>query len=517
MKKTVVLLILDGFGLGRKDVSNPIHVAGTPTLDFLKKNYRYGALEASGIAVGLPWNEEGNSEVGHITLGAGKVIYQHYPRISITIQNGSFFDNAVLKKTIARTKTKGGAVHLIGALTSGHVHAAQDHLEALVKFTKNEGVSKLFLHLITDGRDSPPQSGAELLRQTETLLMETGLGSIATVGGRYYGMDRDEHYDRTAKFYNAIFGKGKIAPDGISWLKKNYTDGLNDEYAEPAQTDTDGAPKDGDALIFFNFREDGIKQLAECFAAPDFSAFEKVALKDMAIAFFTNYSSRLAIPVAFPSDTVKNPLGAILAANDKTQLRVAETEKYAHVTYFFNGLREEHFTNEYRVLIPSENIARHDEHPEMRAGEITARIVASLGEGGVDFILANLANPDIIAHTGNFEAGIKAAQIIDEEIKRIYDACLAAEAYLIITSDHGNLEQMRDPLTGEIETKHNKNPVPIYLINQNFVNPKNQSVVEKAETEVAGILSDVAPTVLELLGLPIPPEMTGISLLNILK
>jgi 2,3-bisphosphoglycerate-independent phosphoglycerate mutase len=506
MKKTVVLLILDGFGIGRKDTSNPIFVAKPATLNFLKKNYRYGLLEASGIAVGLPWGEEGNSEVGHITLGAGKVVYQHYPRITLAIQNESFFKNEVLRKNFAYAISKDKAVHLIGALTSGHVHAATEHLLALIKFAKNEGVKKLYLHLITDGRDSAPRSAPDLLKEVEAALRESGVGQIATIGGRYYGMDRDEHRDRTAKFYDAIFQRGKTAENAFDWLQKNYAENLNDEYIEPAAIGYTGAPQDGDSVIFFNFREDSIKQLAESFAAHNFS-----------LASFTNYGKDLNIPVAFPEESVVMPLGRALAEHGKTQIRIAETEKYAHVTYFWNGLKEEHFENEYRVLIPSENIARHDEHPEMRAKEIGGRVVSAVGDGGGDFILANFANPDVIAHTGNFDAGIKAVQVIDDEVKRIYDACLAADAALIITSDHGNLEQMRNPLTGEVETKHNPNPVPIHIIGREFVNIKSWEQVERSENEIAGILADVAPTVLDILGLPIPPEMTGVSLLNSLR
>jgi len=517
MRKTVVLAILDGWGIGEKSNNNPIHLVNPPNINYIKQNYLAGALQASGISVGLPWGEEGNSEVGHATIGAGKVIYQHYPKISIAIKDGSFFKNEILEKAFAHAESNNSSVNLVGLLTTGSVHASYDHLEALLEFAKIKNVQNLKLHLITDGRDGPPKSAASMAQKLAELLEKLGVGKIASVSGRYYGMDRDTHYDRTKKCYDAILGKPVSSNSPAQWIEKDYQKELGDEFIEPTCFSDNLALKDNDSLIFFNYREDGIKQLAESFAGANFNSFPRAPLQNIYFASFTEYSKKIDTAVAFKKDEVEKPLGKILEENNKIQLRIAETEKYAHITFFFNGLKEEAFKNEYRILIPSKNIARHDEHPEMMAQEITARVVQAVGDGGSDFILVNFANPDIIAHTGNLNAAMEAVKVIDGEIKKIYDTCIANDAVLIITGDHGNIERMVNPLTGEIETKHDPNPVPIYIAGKDFVNQKSQEDTNKGEHEISGLLADVAPTILDIMGITPPREMTGVSLLKSLK
>lgn len=517
MVKTVVLIILDGFGIGRKDANNPIHLAKPLMLNYFKKNFLYGTLQSSGISVGLPWNEEGNSEVGHITLGAGKVVYQHYPRISLTIRDGSFFKNQELKKAFAHAKDKNSAVHLVGEISIGNVHASFEHLEALLELAKQEKTTNLFIHLITDGRDSPPRSAKELIKKLESVIKEKNIGRIASISGRYYSMDRDDHYDRTELAYRAMTSSVPSSGSAANWLDKNYTDNLNDEYIKPINLDPDGIIRNNDSIIFFNFREDSIRQLSQSFIEKNFNKFPIAELTDIYPVTFTHYSPKLISPVAFPSETVKEPLGKVIADAGLVQLRIAETEKYAHITYFFNALQEAAFPNEYRVLIPSQNLARHDEHPEMRVKEITDRIIQSLSDGGSNFILANFANPDVIAHTGNFDAAVQAVNIIDNELRRIFDAVMTADAALVITSDHGNIEEMRDPLTGAIETKHDPNPVPIYIIGKDFVSIKENIDLENIDEKTSGLLSDVAPTILNMLHLPVPNDMTGENLLDRLE
>ncbi|MBI3088954.1 MAG: 2,3-bisphosphoglycerate-independent phosphoglycerate mutase, partial [Candidatus Colwellbacteria bacterium] len=392
-KQTVVLVILDGWGVGRGDASNPIHVVNPPNINHIKKTYPMGSLQASGIAVGLPWNEEGNSEVGHLTLGAGKVIYQHFPRISLSIKDGSFFKNQAFLDAFAHAKKNNSRVHLVGLLTDSGVHAHLDHIQALLKLAENENFSNVSLHLFTDGKDTPPKSAIKFISQVPQ-------ERIASISGRFFAMDRDLHWDRTARVYNTLVSSKQqvVSSKGIEeFLKSSYECGLTDDFIEPTLFRAENVIKDNDSVIFFNFREDAMRQLAEMFTNPR-AGEEHIIPNNLHITAFTEYSSQFNLPVAFPTEKVINPLGKILSDNNKVQLRIAETEKYAHVTYFFNGYEEKPFKNEYRVLIPSRNIARQDEAPEMMASQITTRVVSALNEGVYDFILVNYANPDVIAH-----------------------------------------------------------------------------------------------------------------------
>ncbi|MDP2650673.1 MAG: 2,3-bisphosphoglycerate-independent phosphoglycerate mutase, partial [bacterium] len=402
-------------------------------------------------------------------------------------------------------------VHFVGLLTSGGAHASLDHLQALIKLAHQEEFSDINFHLFTDGKDSPPQSALSLVRQIPQ-------EKIASISGRYFAMDRDLHWDRTARVYETLTSQSSEIRHQtlVEFLNSFYERGLNDEFIEPTLIKSDGVIKDNDSVIFFNFREDSIRQLTEMFIDPLAGSDHSVP-SNLYIATFTQYSNKFNLPTAFPAEEIINPLGRVLADNDKVQLRVAETEKYAHVTYFFNGFKEAPFKNEYRVLIPSRNIAHQDEFPEMMTEAITARVVSALNEGVYDFILVNYAAPDVIAHTGNFNAGVSAVRATDKAIGALMKAALAQSHILLITSDHGNIERMLDPRTGERETKHDLNQVPFYLVGKGRESRKTDTAVKQIERENAGVLSDVAPTILNLMGLPIPPEMTGVDLTRLLQ
>ena len=505
-KRTVILVILDGWGIGEPDESNPIHVVNPSNINYLKANFPAGILQASGISVGLPWGEEGNSEVGHLNLGAGKIVYQYYPRITLAIRDNSFFKNQALKAAFEHARKNNSAVNIIGLLSEGNVHSSFEHLIAFIQFAEKEKISKLNLHLFTDGRDSPPNSALGLLSR---LPKEAKLTSLS---GRFYAMDRENHWDRTQKVYSVLTGEGPITENIEAHIKKTYDRKLSDEFIEPILIGS--GIKDNDALIFFNFREDRIRQLAAAFINKQFKNFPVKSFNNLYIATMTQYDDSFAVPVAFQPEKIEVCLAKVLQENGKSQLRVAETQKYPHITYFFNGMREEPFKNEYRILIPSKTIIRQEEQPEMMASEITTRVVESIGENAFGFILINYANPDIIAHTGNYEACLQAVEVIDEQIGKVIKAALAHDDILIITSDHGNIERVFDPLTGLAETQHDPSPVPIYLVAKEFQRQKTKAEISRLEENNTGILADVAPTILELMEIPKPKEMTGQSLLK---
>ncbi len=515
MRRQIVLAVLDGWGIGKKDGSNPIHVQGTPNIDYIKSHFLSGALQASGIAIGLPWNEEGNSEVGHLTLGAGKVIFQHYPRISMSIRDGSFYKNKTLLDLASHVKNNSGTLNIAGLLTDANIHASLEHLLALIDFAKKNNIPKVNLHLYTDGKDSPLKSAGGLLSKVEAALSPTV--KIASLIGRYYALDRDGHWDRTQKAYNALVGDGPITEDYKELIAKNYSKNLSDEFIEPHLIGPENnGIKDGDGLIFFDFREDSIRQLVETFINPEFNNFPVKKFTNLFIATMTEYSPRFGLPVVSPQEKVENPIGKILSENGKSQLRIAESDKYAHVTYFFNGLHDKTFENEFRILVPSKNVARHDEAPEMMAAEITNRVIQALDENSFDFILINYANADIIGHTGNFDAGMVAVKTLDEQIGKLTQKILEDGDILIITADHGNVEKMMDPLTAKPTTGHDSSPVPVYIVAREFFRNKSKTEVENSENETVGILSDIAPTILHIMNISKPPEMTGQNLLSIL-
>lgn len=518
MKRQIILAILDGWGIGAKNNSNPIYIGGTPNIDYIKSHFPGGSLQASGIAVGLPWNEEGNSEVGHLTIGAGKVIYQHYPRISIAIRDGSFFKNKAFLEAVNHVQKNKSALHFAGLLTEANIHASLEHLIGLIKLADQNKLNKTFLHLYTDGKDSPLKSSLGLLKKVEPLLNDKI--KIASIIGRYYSLNRDKRWELTKQAYEALTGSAPLADNAEKIISETHNSGLSDEYVEPRLIgpETNGI-KDNDAVIFFDFREDSVRQIVESFVNPEFKEFPVKKFNNLYIATMTNYSDKFQVPVAFPPEKVEHPLGKILADNGKSQLRIAETEKYAHVTYFFNGLNDKVYPNELRILIPSKITTSHAEHPEMMAAEITSRVLQVLDDEAFDFILVNYANGDLIAHTGNFDAALKAVKTIDEEVGKLTKKILggSGEDILLITSDHGNIEKMMDPLTAEPTTGHDTSPVPIYLIAKNFQRNKTKQEAEESKKETTGILSDIAPTILELMGIPKPKEMTGQSLLGLLE
>src|SRR3989338_2148578 len=506
MPRPVALVILDGWGLGPQNEANPIHVVDPPVFKLLRETYPMTSLQASGISVGLPWGEVGNSEVGHLTLGAGKVVYQYYPKISLALQDGSFFENPVLKSAFEHARANGSAVNLAGLLTKANTHASAEHLAGLIQMGEKEGVP-VKLHLFADGLDSPPKSLFELLGRPP----QERIGSLT---GRYYAMDRNGNWNLIQKAYNCMTGsEGQETPDIAAALEFFFKKGMSEEFLPPLRPHPELAIADKDALIFFNFREDGMREMAEAFLGPDFSEFQRREIRDLKIVMFTRYEDKWDAPVAFPADMVERPLGQVLAEAGKSQLRLAESYKYAHVTYFFSGRREPPFPGEYRAVVPSMNVTHPDEHPELMASAVTDRLLEAIQNRGFDFMLVNYSNPDTIAHTGNYQACLETVRVIDREMDRVLSAAKAAEVNLIITADHGNLEQVLNPGTGRAETQHDSSPVPLYLVGPGFAGRKFANW-RNIDNETMGILSDVAPTILELMEIPIPPEMNGRSLLS---
>lgn len=509
MKNTVVLIVLDGWGIGQDDQSNPLYEVKPKTIEYLRHNFPSGSLQSAGLSVGLPWKEEGNSEVGHLTMGIGRIMYQHYPRISLAIQDGVFQKTEALTNAFDHALQNKSRIHFVGLAGQANIHSSMEHLKELVALATQKQIPYV-LHLFTDGRDSDPHASFETISQLPT----QHLGSIS---GRYYAMDRDKHWDLTQRAYDAITGTAPYIPltDLQKHIEQTYTKKLNDEFVMPVGIGSaENAIHDNDAVFFFNFREDRMRQLAESFINPYFTQFPVKKFTNVYWASMTLYREDFAIPVAFPPDKIEGCLGKVLAENTKTQLRIAETQKYAHVTFFFNGLNDKPFPNEYRVLIPSKMIPRQEDDPEMQAPAITTRLIQAIEEETFDFILVNYANPDMIAHTGNYEASKKAIQIIDEELAKVVTAVLKGNTTLIITSDHGNIERLFNPITGEPETKHDADPVPVYLVGKRFYRPVDELTIREHEHMTIGLLADIAPTVLELLNIPKPKYMTGESLLK---
>lgn len=511
MKQTFVLVVLDGWGIGERNETNPIYRAKLQNIDFIEKNFPKGALQASGMAVGLPFYEEGNSELGHLTLGAGRILESYAPRITREMENGNFFKNENFLSLIEWTKKYNSNLHLVGLLTEGEVHSSFKHLQEILAFFKKVGFNNYFLHLISDGRDSAPRSFLSLLKKLSSVLELDINSKIASISGRYYAMDRDKHWDRTAKAYQALIGEANKVSEVEEVVKYAYDKGLNDEYIENFNFINKPPIGENDSVFFFNFREDRMRQLIEPFINQNFTHFPIKKFDNLLVVSMTSYERNFKNPVVFPPLPLKDTLGEILSLNGKVQLRIAETEKYAHVTYFFSGLREEPFAGEYRILIPSRVVFRHNEYPEMMAKPITDRVLAALTEGTYDFILVNYANPDMVAHTGDFEATKKAVEVVDRELGRIVNTVLQLGHSCIITSDHGNAEVLLDN-KGEIETKHDPSPVPFYFISKRFQKAASSTSSFQSLPNI-GILSDVAPTILEFMKIKQPPSMTGQSLL----
>ena len=509
MKRPVALIILDGWGLRADCTANAVCQAHTPRLDALAAAYPATRLNASGLNVGLPEGQMGNSEVGHLNIGAGRVIYQDLTRISKSIVDGDFFTNPVLREAMARTRAAGGRLHLLGLLSDGGVHSHITHVYALVELARREGIGELFIHAFTDGRDTPPKSAGGYLAELEGELGRLGLGQVATVIGRYYAMDRDNRWERVEQAWRAmVLGEGQPADSGMAAIAAAYVAGETDEFIKPKVVQRNGAPVgpigDNDGLIFFNFRADRARELTRTFTQPDFANFQRPQIPQLsAFVCMSEYDETFALPVAFPTESYPDLLGTVVARAGLKQLRIAETEKYAHVTFFFNGGEETPAPGEDRVLIPSpQEVATYDQKPAMSALEVTDEAVRRIASGDYALIVLNFANPDMVGHTGILSAAIAAMETVDTCVGRVVDAVLAAGGIALLTADHGNCEQMSDG-SGSPHTAHTANLVPLIL-----VDPERQNARLRE-----GILADIAPTILELLELPQPAAMTGRSLL----
>lgn len=507
IKNKVFLIILDGFGLGTNPRIDAIAQAKKPFITHLFNSYPWSTLNASSEEVGLPSGQMGNSEVGHMNIGAGRVVYQELTRINRSIQTGEFFRKPALVGAMENVKQQQSSLHLIGLLSDGGVHSLNTHLYALLELAKNQGVSKVFVHAMTDGRDTPPEAGLHYVQELISKMKETGLGRIATVGGRYYGMDRDSRWDRTEQAYRAIVeGKGQTSADPILTISEAYRNGITDEFIIPTVITSEGKPIgavcDGDSVIFFNFRTDRPRQLTRALLEPSFGKFQR-RLPKIYFATMTRYHEDFSCPVAFPPTFLNKTLGEIIAGLGLKQLHVAETEKYAHVTFFFNGGREEPFPGEDRVLVPSpRGVATYDQLPEMSAYGVTGKTLEGIATDEYAFIVMNYANTDMVGHSGNMEATIKAVEVVDDCLSKVIPMAMQNGFTVLVTADHGNADQMLSEDGGPY-TAHSSNLVPFIVV--------DGKVGHMLRRE--GKLADIAPTILQLMGIPVPAEMDGVSML----
>ena len=509
MKKPTVLLILDGYGERKEKDGNAIALANTPVMDKLKKEFPYVEGQASGLFVGLPDGQMGNSEVGHMNMGAGRIVYQELTRITKAIEDGDFFENKALKEAVEHCKKENSALHFMGLVSSGGVHSHIEHIYGLLELAKRAGLKKVYLHAFLDGRDTPPDSGKSFLMDVEKKMRELGVGEIATISGRYYAMDRDKNYDRVEKAYRAMVdGTGEKASSVEEAIDASYEKKVYDEFVLPTVIEKDGAVhtvSDGDAMIFFNFRPDRAREICHAFCDDEFNFFNRGPRKKVFFVCFTDYDPTIPNKrVAFEKEEIHNTLGEVVSNLGKNQLRIAETEKYAHVTFFFNGGKEEPYENEDRILVPSpKEVPTYDLKPEMSCYTVTEKLTEAIRSGKYDLVVANFANPDMVGHTGVLSAAIKAIEVVDECMGKVVDAVESMHGNLFILADHGNADIMIDEKTGEPYTAHTTNPVPFILVSE-----------EKHKLREGGCLADVAPTLLELMGIPQPKEMTGKSLLE---
>lgn len=509
-KKPTVLMILDGYGLNEKTEGNAVAQAKTPVMDDLMKNYPFVKGNASGLAVGLPDGQMGNSEVGHLNMGAGRIVYQELTRITKEIEDGIFFENEALVAAMENCKKNGSDLHLFGLLSDGGVHSHNTHMYALLEMAKRNGIKNVYLHAFLDGRDTPPASGKDFVKEAMDKMEEIGVGQVATVMGRYYVMDRDNRWDRVEKAYNAlVFGEGETAACGLCAVQNSYDKDETDEFVKPTVIMKDDKPvatvKENDSIIFYNFRPDRAREITRAFCDDKFDGFErKKGFFPTTFIAFTEYD--VTIPnktVAFHKVEITNTFGEFLAKNGLKQLRTAETEKYAHVTFFFNGGIEEPNEGEERLLVNSPKVATYDLQPEMSAYKVCDGLVDAIRSDKYDVIIINFANPDMVGHTGIEEAAIKAVEAVDECVGRAVEAIKEVDGQMFICADHGNAEQLVDYESGAPFTAHTINPVPFILVNYD----------EKYTLREGGCLADIAPTLIEMMGLQQPEEMTGKSLL----
>lgn len=521
--RPVALVILDGWGIALPSRANAITQANTPNFDHYTTTYPSLALQAGGEAAGLPWGDVGNSEVGHMTIGAGRIVHQELSRINASISDGSFFSNSVLHEIVEHIKKNKGKLHLMGLVSPGGIHSHSDHLYALLEFIKKEGIEECFVHAILDGRDTSYTSGAGYI-ELLTEKLKTVHGKVATLSGRFYTMDRDHHWDREEKAYRAIAqGISEYTHENpIEAIKESYAKGVYDEEFIPTVITEHGkslAPiQNGDAVIFFNIRADRARQITQSFTAPSFDAFSRTEYTNLFFTTFTQYEKGTSAHVVFPPQVIRNCLAEIVSKAELKQFHIAETEKYAHVTYFLNSGHEEPFSGEKREMIPSPLVDSYDKKPEMSAREITQSLIRAIESGAYDFLAVNFANADMVAHTGNMKASIKAIETLDQCFKQFIPLILNKGGAVVITADHGNAEVLLDLQTGKIDKEHNGSPIPCIIIAPELegktLHAADVSQKDLSVLEISGMLSDVAPTILDLLGIEKPADMTGSSLLR---
>ncbi len=503
--RPTMLMILDGFGQREETAGNAIAAASKPALDRIFADYPHTTLKACGLDVGLPDGQMGNSEVGHLNIGAGRIVYQDLTMITKAIEDGTFFENEALLKAMAHAKKNDSTLHLLGLLSDGGVHSHITHLFGLIDMAKKNGVEKLCVHCFLDGRDVPPKCANTYIDQLTEHMEKTGLGRIGIVSGRYYAMDRDKRWERLQKAYDAMTGTGgEHAPSGHEAVLAAYERGETDEFVLPTIVDGAYPVADGDAMIMFNFRPDRAREITRAFTDPDFDGFErKILPEDLCYICMTQYDATLEnVTLAYPPETPANTLGVYISSLGLSQLRIAETEKYAHVTFFFNGGVEEPNPGEDRILVPSPKVATYDMQPEMSAPEVTEKVLEAIDTDKYDLIILNFANADMVGHTGVMEAAVKAIETLDACVPRITEAVLAKGGQILLTADHGNADEMLDE-DGNVMTAHSLSDVPLVHIAE----------APKALAE-GGRLCDIAPTLLDLMGLPVPEEMTGRSLIR---
>ena len=509
-KRPAVLVIMDGLGLSKETNGNAVAAAKTPVLDRLMNECPFVEGQASGLSVGLPDGQMGNSEVGHLNMGAGRIVYQELTRITKSIQDGDFFEIPELVHSVKNCQEHDSALHIMGLLSDGGVHSHITHIYGLLELAKRNGLKKVFVHCFMDGRDTPPDSGIRYVKALEEKMKELGVGEIASISGRYYAMDRDKNYDRIEKAYRALTkGEGNTASSAVEIMERSYAENVTDEFIIPSVVLKDGAPtavvKDHDSIIFFNFRPDRAREISRAFCDDSFDFFDRGRRLDVNYTCFTDYDETIPNKdVAFHKEEITNTFGEYIAAHGKTQLRIAETEKYAHVTFFFNGGTETPYENEDRILIPSpKEVPTYDLKPEMSAPEVCDRLCEAIRSGKYDAVICNFANSDMVGHTGVMEAAIKAVETVDTCVGKVCQAVKDVDGVMFICADHGNSDIMVDPETGRPHTAHTTNPVPFILFNAD----------PAYRLREGGVLADIAPTMLELMGMEPPKEMTAKSLL----
>jgi 2,3-bisphosphoglycerate-independent phosphoglycerate mutase len=507
--KPLALIILDGWGYREKVEGNAVSQANTPFFDHLMNTCPHTLIYASEERVGLPEGQMGNSEVGHLNIGAGRVVYQELVRINRSIDQGEFFENPTIVNTMNKAGENGKALHLIGLLSDGGVHSMNTHLYALLEMARKIGLERVYVHPLLDGRDTPPESGAGYLEQLKEELERIGEGEIATLGGRYYGMDRDNRWERTERAYRAmVFGEGADSEDPVGAVRSSYGNGVTDEFVEPVVIKKNGSPVgligEGDSILFFNFRADRARQLTRALALPGFDKFKRGAYLHPEYACMTLYDEKFHLPLAFPPHKMDGILAEVFSREGVRNLRISETEKYAHVTYFFNGGEEKIFDCETRALIPSPSVPTYDLKPEMSAYEVAERAVTELSKGIYDVIILNFANTDMVGHTGIFSAAVKAVEAVDVNLEKVVKQVLSMGGAALITADHGNAETMLDPATGGPHTAHTLNPVPFLVVDPSW----------EGTLKYDRALEDIAPTMLHMLGIQPPGEMSGQDIRN---